>query len=239
MKKLKTVNYFLNRLGIELIKYNPRNNALLRRKIFFEQNKYDLVIDVGANIGSFGKELRDIGYKGMIYSFEPIKDIYVKLVDITKNDKNWQVYNYALGAIEEKRSINISANSHSSSILNIIATHTEADPSSKVIGQESIDVIPLDNIFPEYFRNYKNIFLKIDTQGFEYDVLVGCQKYLSNINTLQIEMSLIPLYSGQVLFDELYHYVTNKNFTLINIEPGFAQPQTGQLLQVDCIFRHL
>lgn len=236
MRKLKAINMLLQKIDLEIVKYNPRNNSLLRRKMFFCNNNFDLVIDVGANIGSFGLELREIGYQGSICSFEPIKAVFNKLTANAHKDLKWKVFNFALGLEKGNIEINISKNLHSSSILDIMPSHITADPTSAVTTKEIISMERLDNIFPEIASNYKNIYLKIDTQGYEYQVISGGHNILSKIKTIQVEMSLKPLYEKQVLFDELYLHLTQCGYSLINIEPGFSDPRTGELLQIDGIF---
>jgi hypothetical protein len=54
-----------------------------------------------------------------------------------------------------------------------------------------------------------------------------------------MEMSLVPLYGTELLFDEMCILMREKGYTLIAIENGFSAPDTGQLLQIDGIFRRL
>lgn len=79
--------------------------------------------------------------------------------------------------------------------------------------------------------------MKIDTQGFEKDVLAGGTQSLLQIDAIQIEMSLVPLYDGQALFDELYEYLFDRDYRMVSIEPGFEDSESGQLLQIDGIFK--
>ena len=83
------------------------------------------------------------------------------------------------------------------------------------------------------------VYLKIDTQGFEENVLKGAESSLNHIDTIQLEMSLIPLYRDEPLFDEMYHFLYQKGYRLIAIEAGFTDEETGQLLQFDGIFHRM
>jgi hypothetical protein len=51
-----------------------------------------------------------------------------------------------------------------------------------------------------------------------------------------MEMSLVPLYEGELLFDEMYMLMSEKGYRLIAIEPGFLDQVTGQIFQVDGLF---
>jgi FkbM family methyltransferase len=197
-------------------------------------------LDIGANSGQFARELRqDIGYIGRIVSFEPLGEAFKSMQAHANGDPRWETFNFALGDVEEKREINIAGNSLSSSFLDILPSHLIAAPESKYIGKEVIEVRRLDSIFDLVCKNAKNIYMKIDTQGFESKVLKGAAMSLQRIDTIQMEMSLVPLYGTELLFDEMCIVMREKGYTLVAIENGFSVPDTGQLLQIDGIFRRL
>lgn len=235
--KLQILNSFLHKTGFSLERYNLTTNAALRRNEVFKKYYISLLMDVGANTGIYGKEIRQAGYKGKIISFEPLFDAFNKLKTVAEKDKNWETNNYALGAENAEQEINISHNSHSSSILDILETHTNAEATASYKGKQKIQIKTLDSIFKNLHENNREIFLKIDTQGYELNVLKGAEQSLEYINTIQLEMSLQPLYAGQALYDEIFKYLWNKGYKLIDIEPGFTNINTGTLLQFDGIFR--
>ena len=78
--------------------------------------------------------------------------------------------------------------------------------------------------------------MKLDTQGFERNVLVGAAQSLQKIQGIQIEMSLLELYKGQMLFVETIAYLEQLGFKLYSLENGFYDKNTGQLLCLDGIF---
>ena len=78
--------------------------------------------------------------------------------------------------------------------------------------------------------------IKIDTQGYEKNVIDGATESLNNIKIIQLEMSILPLYENEILFIEMINYLDKKGFQLFSLENGFSDLTTGQLLQVDGIF---
>jgi FkbM family methyltransferase len=237
MGKLDRLNSLLHKSGFELTRYDKSTNGILRRKAIFKKYGVDLVIDVGANTGIYGKEIRQAGYHGEIVSFEPLTDAYEKLLRNTKEDTKWKTYNCALGLENGRQIINVSANSHSSSILEILDTHIQAEATASYVGQQEINVNTLDSIFNEIRGTAVEIFLKIDTQGFELNVLKGAANCLNYIHTIQLEMSLRPLYDGQPLYNDLLGFLHFNEYRLIDVEPGFTDLKTGTLFQFDGIFR--
>jgi FkbM family methyltransferase len=225
------------RFGYDIKRYPQLSDPLARRKQIFVYYDIDVVLDIGANIGQFAFQLRnDLGYKKRIISFEPLSSAFEVLKAKAKNDPYWEVFNFALGDTEGREEINIAGNSYSSSLLNMLPSHIKAAPGSKYVGKEIIEVKSLETIYYDLCNLNNNVYMKIDTQGFELKVLEGSKKVLMNINTIQIEMSLVPLYEGSLLFNEMYRYMVDQGYSLVSIEPGFIDKNSGQLLQVDGIF---
>lgn len=223
--------------GYDITRFKPTSHPIARRKRFFEIYKIDTVLDVGANTGQFAFELRnDLDYKNKILSFEPLSTAFKLLQAKAAQDTAWQVFHHALGDVEETREINIAGNSESSSLLPMLASHLKSAPQSQYIGKESISIKTLDGVFPRLCADARNVYLKLDTQGFEKNVLLGAAATLARIDTVQMELSLVPLYSNQVLFNEMHSLMIQRGYTLIAIEDGFSDPATGQVLQADGIF---
>ena len=76
----------------------------------------------------------------------------------------------------------------------------------------------------------------MDTQGYEEQVLAGVARNLSKITAIQLELSLVELYDGEVLYDALIKHLNEAGFKLWNLLPGFRNSKSGQLLQVDGFF---
>ena len=231
-RKLKEL---LRLIGIEVELYSSSFQKQLISLL--ETLNIDLILDIGANEGLYGEDLRKNGFKGRIVSFEPIHDVFKILEKKSRNDPSWDVYNYALGNKTGKESINISNNSVSSSLLDITPKHIESNKDSEQKLIEEISVFRLEDIFDQLsLKAEQNIFIKIDTQGYEKEVLIGAGNKLHDIKGIQIELSFVELYTGQALFNELHEMLQNQEFLLYNIERGFANKQTGQLLQCDGVY---
>ena len=224
-------------LGYDLARFRPESHPIARRRSLLRSLRIDVVLDVGANAGQHAKHLRsDLGFEGRICSFEPLSVPFRRLQSRAAQDPKWETFNFALGDIDGTATINLAANSESSSMLEMLPLHVEAAPESKFVGTEDIEVRTLDAIFDDLCYPGEGVCLKIDTQGFEGRVLQGADRSLSKIDTVQVEMSLTPLYSNELTFGELYQLLLGKGYAMVGLEPGFTNPQTGQLLQADAIF---
>lgn len=228
----------LRKLGFDVSRFDPESHSLARRGRLLRSFRVDVVLDVGANAGQYAQELRhDLGFAGRICSFEPLAAPFHVLSDRAAGDPSWSVFNFGLGDVAGSATINVAGNSESSSLLEMLPRHLEAAPDSGFVGTEDIEIKTLDAVFDELCAPGQQVYLKVDTQGFEARVLRGADRSLARIDTLQVEMSLTPLYVGEPSFVEMCQMLVGTGYTMVGLEPGFADPRTGQLLQADGIFR--
>jgi len=132
--------------------------------------KEDVVFDIGANIGYHSLFISKIvGDKGKVYSFEPIKNLTEQLEkSINKNNiTNININNIAVGNSNYETDIYLNEeNIGGSSLVN-----------KSFKNKEKIIVKKLDGI---YFNKIKKLnFVKIDVEGFEYEVLLGMEKLIN------------------------------------------------------------
>jgi FkbM family methyltransferase len=205
---------------------------------FLKSRNIDVVLDVGANIGIFGRELRDQGYRGRIVSFEPVKSVFEILKKAAEADGNWEANNFALGSAPARMPINVSEGTVYSSMLALTPEALRFDKSSKVVREELVEVQRLDDIFAK-FKGH-NVFLKIDTQGFEREVLEGARQSLNEILGVQAELPIVHLYQGVWSLPEALDYMSKRGFVLAQVRlTNFEEQENVSLLEVDCVFRRV
>ncbi|MCP5431989.1 MAG: FkbM family methyltransferase [Alphaproteobacteria bacterium] len=196
----------------------------------------DTLLDVGANEGQYARKLRKRGFRGRILSFEPMAGAYGVLAAKAARDPLWTALPYALGAESARRVLHVSGNSVSSSFLPMLASHEAAAPRSAYVGAEEVEIRRLDDVAGELIPEGAKAYLKIDVQGFEHEVLAGAQRFLRRALAVQAEASVVPLYGGQLLVEELIAYMRARDFELFTHFPSFIAPETGQELQLDLVF---
>src|SRR3981189_2428597 len=104
MKIRHKVRKLLWTLGYDISRFAHTSHPLARRQRLLQCYEIDTVLDIGANSGHFARELReDIGYTHRILSFEPLSQVFKLLSENAKDDAAWDVFNYAIGDVEEKR----------------------------------------------------------------------------------------------------------------------------------------
>lgn len=232
MKQL--IQKTLHSFGAQIKRYPDLD--MKRRMQIIRHFNIDTILDVGANIGYYAEEIRNQAFQGKIVSFEPLHTAFRELKIKSEKDPAWIALNYALGSEDRNDTINVSENSVSSSLLNILNEHMASAPQSRYVEKHEIEIRKLDSVFSSICTGSTHIMLKIDTQGYEKNVLDGAKGSLEKIAVLQMEMSIVPLYENEMLFREMLDYVYELGFELFSLENGFANPENGRLLQVDGIF---
>ncbi|WP_319436687.1 FkbM family methyltransferase [Mycobacterium sp. RTGN5] len=232
---------FVNHFGIDIVRY-PLHVPEVRTAKLITDRHINCVVDVGAHDGGFATGIRALGYAGRIISFEPLQEPFRRLSDKAKVDDTWDAVRSAIGDTDGEVTINVAANDgQSSSVLPMLPSHTNAAPDSRYIGTETVIQQRLDSILPQLGvgpGSGSRVFLKVDVQGYEGAVLDGAAELLAErvIVGLQLELSLVPLYGGAMTYREGIDRAEGLGMTLMGLEPAFADPGSGQLLQADAVF---
>ena len=213
--------------GYEIVE-KPLAWHLINRKI-------SVVLDVGASVGGYGHSIRQDGYNGKIVSFEPLPSAYEQLNALSRKSPPWQTLNCALGSRSGNIDLHVASNGDSSSTLRMLPRSTDVAGISEQRTM-SVQVRRLDEMLLQYAQPGERVFLKVDVQGFELDVLKGAGAMLSAIDGLQLELSLIPLYEGAPVIEEVLAYVRKEGFLPIWMFHGFKDSLNKELLQVDGLF---
>ena len=175
-------------------------------------------IDVGAHKGEFLSYILSLNYK-KIYCFEPQKKIFKILYKNFKNKKNIQFFNLGLAHKNSKiifyenklsstSSFSVGKNTPFSKIKNLII-----NSKNFYVDKYPINVKTLDEIFIN--KKIFNIFLKIDVEGFELNVLKGAKKTISKkVKFILIERHFFQLYKDNSP-EKVHLFLKKNNFKLI------------------------
>ena len=222
--------------GVDLVRLQGVRHPVGRRSRLMKSVGIDLVIDVGANHGQFGLEIRGAGYMGRIVSIEPLATPYRELSRLAARDGRWVAIQSAVGPNAGSATIHVAANrGASSSFLPMLDLHTRSAPEARYVVDERVEVRTLDDLVQAEVGDVAAVFTKLDVQGYELQVLSGGEANLGRSTLVQLEMSLLPLYETAPSYRDILRYMSERGFHLIGIEPGFAS-SNGALLQADGLF---
>lgn len=224
--------------GVDFCRVSPYSSPMIRLTMLLTRLRTELVVDIGANEGQFAADLRAAGYRGRILSVEPLSSAHAGLVATSRADDGWTVADQcAVGAAPGRATLNVAGNSVSSSLRAMTSTHLEAASASRYIATEEVDVVTLDELLERYGQvDDPAVFVKLDVQGHERDVLTGAGSRLDTIGGVQLELSLVELYAGQSLMTDQIDFLSRHGLAIWSIDRGFMDGISGRLLQCDATF---
>jgi FkbM family methyltransferase len=227
----------INRIGFDVVRRRHSNFTLSTHLMnVFDANDIDCVIDVGANTGQYGALLREAGYKGFIVSFEPVASAFKVLKARTKLDGKWICFQSALGDQNEQKAINVYDSTMFSSFLEANSFSKEIWRSLERVTPEVVNVSKLDEIMPEILSRSQaqNLFLKMDTQGFDRNVFRGAAASLTCVRGLQSELSLIAVYNGMPSAYETLNDFHKENYFISGMYP-INRDRSLAVIEYDCV----
>lgn len=225
----------LNGLGYQVRKNEYVVQAERSKTKWLENLSIKTVLDIGANEGQFARHINQILPEAKIYAFEPLKDCYEKLNDNFKDSKTFKAFNVALGEKAEEATIHRTDFSQSSSLLPILDLHRESFPFAKDEQLALVKIVRLDDLEEELILE-KPVLVKIDVQGFEDKVINGGRKIIEKADVLILELTIEPLFDGQLLFDEMYEMVRKLGFKYQGNLTQMHSASDGKIVQIDGIF---
>jgi FkbM family methyltransferase len=198
----------------------------------------DCVLDVGANVGQYHDFLRNkVLFEGPIVSFEPVSRHVALMKQRAHEDPHWDIEPYALGAKEGSLDINVMVSDQFSSFLEPDNSRIHEFEGLNVPSRtETVAVKTVDAMLPELRQRlgFKRPYLKLDTQGFDIEVLEGARQSLPGIPALQSEASVIGIYKGMPGYVETIRYLGDKGFDITGLYP-VSRDRSMRLIEFDCV----
>ncbi len=215
------------------------NPEMERLVALLAHHQVKTVFDVGANVGQYAQGLRKAGFVGRIVSFEPLRSNHQLLEKLAATDPKWEIApRMAVGHRDGETLIHVSVSNDMSSILPVAEVMLEALPKARIVETETVLLNKIDSIFSRFVDPGQNVFVKVDTQGFEMPVLEGAIEAMGQGRILgwQLELSMIPLYSGEKTYEEIICHLKTQGFLMHFIIPGYFSKKLMRQLQIDGVF---
>ena len=196
-----------------------------------------IIFDVGANEGQSIDRFRILFPNSTIHSFEPLPRECQALKEQYASD-NTLINNIGLGSSQQKRKFYTNFHSPSSSFVKLnlqslanlraskayetpVHQHVAKEVHGDVTGEIEVDVSTVDLYIKDHAISRIDI-LKIDTQGFENEVLKGAEQALLNktIQIVELEMIVGDVYESRVTFRDIEQYLVPYGYRLFAITKG-------------------
>jgi FkbM family methyltransferase len=198
------------------------------------------ILDVGANVGQYGLELRSLGFRGRIHSFEPFLPAFNSLQEVAAQSRPlnaWHCHHFGLGEKEGEAAMNVSSESVFNSLREPLPQSAALHSGIVANKTVSVKIRTLDSVWQELNLSEERVFLKIDTQGYELPILQGGGSALERISAIQLEVSLTPLYKDQPCIEEVVPFLRKRGFLIYGLWPtGIRVRKQNRLIEADFIF---
>jgi FkbM family methyltransferase len=203
---------------------------LNRLKRLLEALDVNCVLDVGANTGQFAEEVRGIGFRGRIVSFEPLQREFTQLCSRFRHDERWRGLPFALGAAASHTTINVVPG------LTVLSSLLELRHALPGTHTQPVEVKRLDEMFASAVDGIRHprVLLKMDTQGYDLNVFEGARACLDRIVALQSEVSVVPLYRGMPHYLEALRTYEQAGFTLYHLAIVTRTEEDG-IRELNCL----
>lgn len=228
----------LHRLGYDLHRFDPDSSIDAYLATLLPHLDVDCVFDVGANTGQFAEGLRTWGYRGAIHSFEPIAASHRRLAMLALYDRHgWEAHHTALGSQAGTATMILPPAANMASFRRLKQDTPDSLRGNGVDASEPVAVARLADLGPTLTTSQR-VFLKLDTQGWDLEVLAGAGAFLDQVVAMQSEVSILPLYDGAPTLAE-----SLARFAELGFAPSaffkICRDEQLRLREVDCVLvRH-
>jgi FkbM family methyltransferase len=226
----------LRSIGFDVIRFGPQGTTLpMHLATLLPRLGIDTVVDVGAHWGEFGRLVRDSGFRGRIISFEPASANVERLNRVASGDPDWLVRPEALGRTDQTLEMNVTRQTLFNSFRRPLETALGQFPGATVQGHETVTIRRLDAVLDDCLPGTSSrVYLKLDTQGWDLEVMAGAAGCLGRIHGMQTEVSMRPIYEGMPGYVESITMLEGLGYTLTGL---FAVSRDSHLrvVEMDCV----
>lgn len=226
-----------------MIRAAPQNRAAFNEFVLWIDSLHltsvDSIVDVGANHGDFSQAAAALHPQAKVLLVEPLPHLKAPLERIGRfKGGHWRVVDCALGSKPGMASLYVDPqNDAIGSLLGFSEDYRGANPLAAAQRIVKCRVTTLDDLCAD--EGIKAIdLLKVDVEGFEFEVLRGATRTLRSTRALIVELSLIRRASGNDGLLEMLALLRNYGFEIVNVIPSlFAGIEGWKPLEFNILAR--
>lgn len=214
----KTKKLIKDKLGVP-----SQESSLNRIKKLGFQPKYCL--DIGAYEGHWATDFKQIFPGSSILMIEGQTEKEPALIQTKQTLKDVDYRISLLGATES--TVKFNKYETASSVLD---EHNITNAKTEIRTLNTLDSLTFKTLFS------KPDFIKIDTQGYELEILKGGEKTLSSAEFVLLEVSFLDIYKNCPLIADVLNFMEMQGFVVYDICTLLKRPLDGVLFQADMLF---
>jgi FkbM family methyltransferase len=192
-------------------------------KKFITEN--EVIIDIGSNIGYYALIEAQVANRGEVYCIEPVStnvEILKRNIELNHYN-NISVFQYAIGDKDGKGRMYICDKCNISSFIK--------KPETNLIREIEVPLMTLDKFVERYVHCYPT-FIRMDVEGYEYQIIKGSSKILKKTKSLKIYIELHPHLMRRENMIELLDILKQNSFEARAI---FLEPDSSICMNIALI----
>src|SRR3954469_24341253 len=193
------------------------------------------LIDIGANDGAYAEYLNDFFKPEVVHAFEPLAPTQPQLAALSARLPHLTVHALALADEPGEAQFFQNAYAPASSLLPVSDHSRRIFPETAQESTATVTVARLDDVLPVASLP-RDILIKIDVQGAEDRVIRGGRAVFSAAAIVLIEMSFVPFYEGQPLFEDVHSLLVACGLRLVGFKNQIDDPTSGRPLFAHCLY---
>lgn len=188
------------------------------KKIFIQE--IPVLIDVGSHKGEYIENILNNFEVKKLYSFEPNPKIFKFLSKKLNNHQDIEVFNYGVGDQNKTEILHENLESSSTTInkLNSKSKYFKKKyfllnpfQIKKISVPVKIQLITLEKFLINHKIEQVDL-LKIDTEGYEFKVLIGLGNFIKNIRFIHFEHHFDDMIIKNYNLSNIHNYLIDNNF---------------------------
>jgi FkbM family methyltransferase len=227
--------------GLYVSRYPPPETLAFHLKQLTRRLEINCVLDVGAHRGGYARLLRgEAGFGGEIVSFEPAAASFAALRAALAGDRRWRGHGYALGRSAGTATLRLFAESELNTLLAPSRYGVERFPTmASPLPAQTVEVRRLADVFDEVTAHVPDprVLLKVDTQGYDLEVIEGAAEVLCRVAALQLELPVKHVYDGVPGLAVTLGRLDELGFEVTGMFPVTRDRDLLRVIEFDCVLR--
>jgi FkbM family methyltransferase len=201
-----------------------------------DSTQIQTIVDIGANDGAYAEYLAGFFRPKVVHAFEPLQSCQAQLEALRQRLPHLTIHPIALSDAPGEATFFAHDFGPASSLLQVSQAMRRVFPETDRATRATVTMARLDDILPVASLEH-DILVKIDVQGVEDRVIRGGSAVFSAAKVVLVEMSFVPMYDDQPLFEEVHGLLETCGLRLAGFKNQIAEPGSGQPLFAHCLYR--
>jgi FkbM family methyltransferase len=184
---------------------------------------YVTVVDIGAHTGQFTLLTRELYPKATVHAFEPLPEAAAKFREVFADDPLVRLHEAAIAPTKGDATLYVGREWDGGSLL----------PAGGSPREVPVHAAPLEE-FVSADEIRSPALLKLDVQGYEHEVLVGCRSLLDRFDGVVAELMLVEDRADQAMAADVIALLRDHGFQLVGIDA--IGRREGRIVRFDGIF---